>query len=171
MGTSLPSLWCRHLHLCNSSLVSFPSLSRASALQLLRSEACIAPAATRAQKRTNPCVYLCVSLLPWQETVAFHCHPFLPVLPWFSPLDLLSQCGRRGSGVAGSSPVQMPALWVLLCRCVYGSKVPKSPPGSFRTFSYFPGVSCWAAGCPPEGHSSPIVSRSARIPMEKTLQC
>ena len=61
-------------------------------------------------------------------------------------------------GVAGSAPVQTPTLWVLLCRCVRGSKVPKSPAGNFRTLSSVPGVSCGAAGCPPEGHSSPLVS-------------
>ena len=30
--------------------------------------------------------------------MAFHCHPLLPVLPLFSPLDLLSQCRGGGQG-------------------------------------------------------------------------
>lgn len=102
-------------------------------------------------------IFVCPSSLG-RSIVAFQCHPLLPVLPLFSPLDLLCQCRGWGSAVAGPSPVQMPTLWDLLCRSVYDSKVPKSPPGSFRTFSYVSGVSCWAAGCPPGGYSSPIVS-------------
>lgn len=100
-----------------------------------------------------------VSLLPWQQ----HGGMSLPTPPACAALLLtlgFAFSVRKGVGaaVAGSSPVGTATLRVLLCRCVYGSKVPKSPPGNFRTFSCFPGVSCWAAGCPPEGHSSPIVS-------------
>jgi len=60
--------------------------------------------------------------------------------------------------VTGSAPVQMLTLWVLQCRCFCGSQVPQSPPDNFRTSRCFPGGSCWAAGCPAKGHSSPTVS-------------
>lgn len=132
---------------------SFPSLSRAPVL-IPRGLGCALPCSSQSPGKEGQAPgfhrSLCVSS-PGRSTVAFHCHPLLPVLSLFPPLGFLGQC--KGLGVAGACPGRDPldpAVEVCL-----GEQSAQVLSGAVQLI---PWVSCRAAGCPPEGHSSPIVS-------------
>lgn len=153
MGTSLLSLWLTHL----------PPAALPGLLSQPKQSPCPHPTGARVcialrqpeprEGRTSPwfpSVSVCPSS-PGRSTVAFHCHPLLPVLSLFPPLGFLGQC--KGLGVAGARPGQDPLDPVVeVCLWEQSAHVPSG------AIQLIPWVSCRAAGCPPERHSSPIVS-------------
>lgn len=135
----------------NSYLSSFPILSRASALIPWGLECALPLQQPEPREGQAPDFYQSVCLSsPARSIVAFHCHPQVPVLSLFPPLGFLSQC--KGLGVTkclNRHPLD-PA--VEMCLKEQSTQIPSG------AIQLSPWVSCRAAGCSPERHSSTVVS-------------
>lgn len=112
-----------------------------------------APCISQSPGKDKPLISssLCVSLLPWQQ----HCDISLP-----SP----GACVVLVATIGFCEPVQgfgggrcLSRQGPFGCCCGDVSEGAECP-GLLKAIQLIPWVSCRAAGCPPEGHSSPVVS-------------